>query len=78
MVVEGLDGCGKSTLASSLAAALGARHAASPPASLAALRPLWKAPGPARAFYVCGNYLAADELGRAAAADGRPTVVRAI
>ena len=72
MAIEGLDGCGKSTLASALAARLGARHAVTPPRSVAGLRQLFSTapPAVARAFYMCGNYIAADEQ------DDHPTVVR--
>ncbi len=76
VVIEGLDGTGKSTLAAALAAALNAHAARTPPASLAALRPLFDAccAPVARAFYMCCNYIAAAELAQLAA-DGRPTVV---
>ena len=40
IVVEGLDGCGKSTLVKSLVARLGARAAVTPPPSMAPLRPV--------------------------------------
>jgi thymidylate kinase len=77
VVVEGLDGTGKTTLVAALAAALGAHTARTPPASLAHLRPLFDAqpPAVARAFYTAGNYVAAQQVARDAA-DGRPTVVR--
>jgi hypothetical protein len=77
VVVEGLDGTGKSTLVASLAASLRAHAARTPPASLTPLRALFDAmPAPVtRAFYTCGNYVAAHEMARAAA-DGRATVVR--
>ena len=78
VVIEGLDGTGKSTLVASLAAALGAHAARTPPRSIAALRPLFDGmPQPvARAFYMCCNYIAAAELAHLGA-DGRPTVARA-
>ena len=66
VVVEGLDGCGKSTLVAGLAGALNARIASSPTPSFERLRTAFKtARQPARvhrAFFLLGNYAAAREL----------------
>lgn len=72
VVIEGLDGTGKSTLAASLAGALGARLARCPPESLRSIRPIFDGIGceaVERAFYTAGNYIAAAEMDAAAEVD---------
>jgi len=76
VVLEGLDGCGKTTLAASLASQLGATLLRTPPDGPArTLRPLFDA-APfevGRAFYSLGNAIAAAAA--AAAPRGAPIVM---
>jgi radical S-adenosyl methionine domain-containing protein 2 len=75
LAVEGLDGCGKSTLVDELLQAFGdaAQKFRTPPSSIAALRPAFDSEHiceeTARAFYSASNYLACAEI-----AAQRPTV----
>jgi hypothetical protein len=76
VVVEGLDGVGKSTVVKGLISALQAHSARTPPYSLAPVRPVFDAlpETPCRAFYNIGNYLAAVEIAETPD-DGRPWIV---
>ena len=64
VVVEGLDGSGKSTVVQGLARELGGRACATPSASLLKVRPVFdKRGGPvARAFYMISNYVLQHEI----------------
>ena len=68
VVVEGLDGTGKSTLVESLVQQLPSpyvgRACATPPQSMAAIRPVFDKRGGAvaRAFYAVGNYVLQFEM----------------
>ncbi|KAI9008554.1 P-loop containing nucleoside triphosphate hydrolase protein [Hyaloraphidium curvatum] len=66
LVIEGLDGSGKSSAAAALAGLLPPPVAATrtPPKSLASIRPLFDAAEESvqRAFYAAGNYVAAEEI----------------
>jgi thymidylate kinase len=64
IVVEGLDGSGKSTLVQCLAAELQGRAVATPTDSLASVRPVFDKRGAAvaRAFYMVGNYVLQHEI----------------
>ena len=76
IVLEGLDGVGKSTAAAGLAARLGARLLQTPPPALRAFRGYFDAaaePGIKRGFYMVGNFLAAEAMAGALAA-GAPVV----
>lgn len=63
IAIEGLDGSGKSTIARLFASRLGADLVKNPPGSLSAERAVADAgpEGERRAFYVCGNRVAAKE-----------------
>ncbi|MBI5516334.1 MAG: AAA family ATPase [Deltaproteobacteria bacterium] len=79
MVLEGLDGTGKSTLASALCARLGAVSLRTPPEALAAVRPavdaaLAPSPIATQLFYAGTVALASDLAGEALAA-GRSVVL---
>ena len=70
VTVEGLDGCGKSTLVLGLEAAIeGAVAYRTPPPSVSPLRPLFDGGSvserSSRAFYAVTNYLAFEEIQRA-------------
>ena len=70
VTVEGLDGCGKSTLVLGLEAAIeGAVAYRTPPPSVSPLRPLFDGGNvserASRAFYAVTNYLAFEEIQRA-------------
>jgi len=68
IVLEGLDGVGKTTVASALAAKVGAVNFRTPPEYLEALRAVFRhlpEPEP-RAFYCAANYIAAPHLVQAA------------
>ena len=65
--VEGLDGCGKSTLVQGLEAAIeGAAVFRTPPSTISSLRPLFDDGNTrertSRAFYAVTNYLAVEEI----------------
>lgn len=64
VAVEGLDGCGKSTVVRGLAEDLGGRACATPSSSLIGVRPAFdKRGGPvARAFYTVSNYVLQHEI----------------
>ena len=64
IVVEGLDGVGKTSLCAALAQHLGAKQLSSPPQQLRGFRSHFDAEGPQlrRAFYAVGNYAAAFQV----------------
>ena len=71
VVIEGLDGTGKSTAAKKLAERLGATYYTTPPQSMAKIRRCFDSFSGtpiARAFYMASNYIAADEMVTEAAA----------
>ncbi len=76
VVVEGLDGVGKSTVVKGLISALQAHGARTPPYSVSPVRSVFDAlpETPCRAFYNIGNYLAAVEIADTPD-DGRPWIV---
>jgi dTMP kinase len=79
VVVEGLDGVGKSTVAARLAERLGADLLTTPPARLAAVRPailaaLADSPGATTLFYAAGTLAVSREVERALSR-GRAVVV---
>lgn len=63
IVFEGLDGCGKSTLAREVSARLNAKQWRTPPNSLKHIRSEFDSdPQLSTAFYGLGNYIAAMEV----------------
>jgi len=79
IVVEGLDGVGKSTAARRLAARLGGTYLRTPPDSMRSFRSYFTGDGVAttplrEAYYMVGNFLAGAEM-QAELAAGRPVVV---
>jgi thymidylate kinase len=69
IVLEGLDGVGKSTAAAGLARRLGARLLHTPPSELSSFRAYFDAaaePGMKRGYYMVGNFLAAEAMAKAA------------
>ena len=74
IVLEGLDGVGKSTAVEGLARRLGAQQQQTPPPILHAFRPYFDAsPEFKRGFYMAGNFLAAEEV-KVALAAGKSVV----
>jgi thymidylate kinase len=76
VVIEGLDGVGKSTLVNGLMSVLRARPSRTPPKSLSYVRPIFDnlPETVARAFYMCTNYVAAVEM-QNEPDNGRPFVM---
>lgn len=79
VVIEGLDGTGKSTLAGRLAARMGATLLRTPPAELASVRPaidaaFARSPVAAQLFYGASVVHASDRA-RAILASGAPVVI---
>uniref|UniRef100_A0A1B6EBD4 Thymidylate kinase-like domain-containing protein n=1 Tax=Clastoptera arizonana TaxID=38151 RepID=A0A1B6EBD4_9HEMI len=64
IVMEGLDGSGKSTLTKMLANSLGGVYMATPPPAITHLRQKFDQHNPdlRRAFYALGNYIAANDV----------------
>jgi len=66
VVIEGLDGTGKSTLVKALSIKLGFEAYKTPPSSVSHIRPLFDDSktnrSVSRAFYACANYICSDEI----------------
>lgn len=74
VVLEGLDGVGKSSTARALADAIGAIVLSTPPEEFAPFRAFFDARPPLRpGYYMAGNFIAAQKMAALSAA-GRPVV----